>query len=167
MWNIKVVGNYIVSFERPKGRREVVQCKNCPFWVIREHDVIVILDVSCAVTFTQRMPVRAPSNAKQKAPLYIQLAFSACGEMHFGNYKRCKTYRQIRKKRMGKPVPRTQFVNHQFVAPQNLAPLNRLYSQVLTSGSKTKNSVNSSSTVAPIPIIPINQNIVMIEELRP
>nr|XP_018901735.1 PREDICTED: uncharacterized protein LOC109033523 [Bemisia tabaci] len=51
--------------------------------------------------------------------------------MHVGNYRGCKVYKQIRKKRMGKKPKDEKFVNHQFVPLRNLTVQGKSYASAL------------------------------------
>nr|XP_018905219.1 PREDICTED: nucleic-acid-binding protein from mobile element jockey-like [Bemisia tabaci] len=146
VWDVKSIQDFIVSVERPKGRREVIQCKNClAFGHARSSCYRDPRCLLCGDFHALSDCPRPEEFNKILLPVYPTCVH--CGEMHAGNYKGCKVYKQIRKKRSGKKVKATEtkFANHQFVPSRNLTTQGKSYAQVLAGNTESKNKTVSNT----------------------
>ncbi|CAH0383984.1 unnamed protein product [Bemisia tabaci] len=145
IWQIKSIKDFIVSLERPKGRREVIQCKNClAFGHSRSR---CYRDPRCLLCGDFHALADCPRPQEcQEIQLPVFPSCVHCGEMHVGNYRGCKVYKQIRKKRMGKKPKDEKFVNHQFVPLRNLTVQGKSYASAVA-GAKPQSKDASQSII--------------------
>ncbi|CAH0395824.1 unnamed protein product [Bemisia tabaci] len=110
---INSINNLIVKFEFLKKSRVIAQCQNCMAYGHTKH-------------YCHRQPrcvicgeFHAVDECNRKKESLLTLTplvptCALCGGQHLGNYRGCRVYKDIKKKRLSK------FVNHKAIPPTNL-----------------------------------------------
>lgn len=143
--NIKIINDFIIKLEFPQKSSKVIQCKKClslghsQNFCHRNFRCIVCGDFHKAESCPRKLEA-----IKTCTPVLPTCAL--CGGTHFGNYRGCKVYKEINKKRFPLPLK-----SHQNIQINNKVSPNISYARAL-SGTNNAPAPAPTSTPAPDPV---------------